>query len=168
MAALATSAPMAPRPMTPSVLPKISWPAKAFFAFSASLPMVGESACSRHQAAPGQDAAACQQHAAQNELLHGVRVGAGGVEHDDAGFGALVKRDVVHTRAGAGDGQQAFGKVHVVHGGAAHEHAGSLRDVVGELIVGSEQVGSFGGDVVQAVDVAHERPLRRVRLRFAN
>ena len=106
----------------------------------------------------GQDAAACQQHAAQDELLHGVRVGAGGVEHDDTGFGALVERDVVHASAGAGDGEQVFGQVHVVHGGAAHEHAGSLRDVVGELVVGSEQVGSLGGDVVQAVDVTHEAP----------
>ena len=106
----------------------------------------------------GQDAAACQQHAAQDELLHGVRVGAGGVEHDDAGFGALVERDVVHACAGAGDGEQAFGQVHVVHGGAAHEHAGGLRDVVGKLVVGPEQVGSLGGDVVQAVDVAHEAP----------
>ena len=60
--------------------------------------------------------------------------------------------------AGAGDGEQVFGQVHVVHGGAAHEHAGSLRDVVGELVVGSEQVGSLGGDVVQAVDVTHEAP----------
>ena len=70
----------------------------------------------------------------------------------------IYEGDRLIIRAGAGDGQQAFGKVHVVHGGAAHEHAGSLRDVVGELIVGSEQVGSLGGDVVQAVDVAHEAP----------
>ena len=142
MAALATSAPMAPRPMTPSVLPEISLPAKAFFAFSASLPMVGESALLAAPGGAGQDAATCQQHAAQDELLHGVRVGAGGVEHDDAGFGALVERDVVHAGAGAGDGEQAFGQVHVVHGGAAHEHAGGLRDVVGKLVVGPEQVGS--------------------------
>ena len=106
----------------------------------------------------GQDAAACQQQAAQDELLHGVRVGAGGVEHDDAGFGAFVERNVVHAGAGAGDGQQAFGQIHIVHGGAAHENAGSLRDVVGKLVVGPEQVGSLGGDVVQAVDVAHEAP----------
>ena len=39
--------------------------------------------------------------------------------------------------------KEAFGQVHVVHGGAAHEHAGGLRDVVGELIVDPAQVGSL-------------------------
>jgi hypothetical protein len=34
MAALATSCPIAPRPITPSFLPFNSCPAKAFFAFS--------------------------------------------------------------------------------------------------------------------------------------
>ena len=104
----------------------------------------------RHQAAP-QDVMACQQHAAQNELLHGVRVGAGGVEHDDAGFGALVKRDVVHTRAGAGDGTAGFRKVHVVYFAALRTstpEACAMSSV--SWIVGSEQVG-LGGDVVQAV-----------------
>ena len=36
-AALATSTPMAPRPIIPSFLPEISVPANAFFAFSATL-----------------------------------------------------------------------------------------------------------------------------------
>ena len=42
--------------------------------------------------------------AAMHQLLHGVGVGAGGVEDDDAGFGAPVQGDVVHASAGAGDG----------------------------------------------------------------
>ena len=40
LAALATSTPMAPRPMTPSTLPEISVPAKAFLPFSTSLAIV--------------------------------------------------------------------------------------------------------------------------------
>ena len=69
-----------------------------------------------------------------------------------------IERDVVHARAGARDGEQVFGQLHVVHGGAAHEDALRAGDVVGEFVIGAEQVGSLGGDVVQAMDVVHDTP----------
>ena len=43
-AALATRTPIAPRPITPSFLPAISWPAKFFLAFSIALPMFASEA----------------------------------------------------------------------------------------------------------------------------
>ena len=46
-AAWATLAPMAPRPMTPRVLPMISPPANCFLAFSADLPTFSSSALAR-------------------------------------------------------------------------------------------------------------------------
>ena len=52
MAMFATSAPMAPRPMTPSFLPFTSRPANAFFAFSAAFAMFSSAALWRHQAMP--------------------------------------------------------------------------------------------------------------------
>ena len=109
--------------------------------------------------APGDaagDVAAAQHEAAHHDLLHGVRVRAGGVEHYDALLGAAVERDVVHAGAGAGDGQQAIGERGVVQRGAADEHAFRLGEVVDELVVVGEQVGAVRRDVVEAVDVAHE------------
>ena len=51
-AAFATSAPTAPKPMTPSFLPLISLPANCFLAFSAVLAMFSLFAFSRHQSIP--------------------------------------------------------------------------------------------------------------------
>ena len=109
--------------------------------------------------APGDaagDVAAAQHEAAHHDLLHGVRVRAGGVEHHDALFGATVERDVVHAGARAGNGLEAFGERGVVQGGTADEHAFRLGEVVDELVVVGEQVGAVRRDVVEAVDVAHE------------
>ena len=52
VAALATSAPMAPRPITPSFLPLISQPANAFLLFSVSLVMLSSSALALHHSIP--------------------------------------------------------------------------------------------------------------------
>ena len=52
------------------------------------------------------DVPACEQHAADDELLDGVGVGAGRVEDDDALLGAALDRDVVHAGAGARHGEQ--------------------------------------------------------------
>ena len=51
-AAWATFAPMAPRPITPSVLPMISPPANCFLAFSADLPTFSSSALARTHSTP--------------------------------------------------------------------------------------------------------------------
>ena len=49
---MATSAPIAPRPITPSFFPLISWPANAFFAFSTSFAIFGFSFSFLHHSIP--------------------------------------------------------------------------------------------------------------------
>ena len=86
------------------------WPAKAFFLFSASLPMVGESACSAAPGGAGRDAAACQQHAAPERAPFGVRVGARVLNTTTPAGAACQTGYCSRPRAGAGDGQRAFGR----------------------------------------------------------
>ena len=110
-------------------------------------------------AAPGDaagDVAAAQHEAAHHDLLHGVRVRAGGVEHHDALFGATVERDVVTPAPARAMAWRLSGERGVVQGGTADEHAFRLGEVVDELVVVGEQVGAVRRDVVEAVDVAHE------------
>ncbi len=104
------------------------------------------------------DAAAAEQHAGDDELLHGIGIGAGGVEDDDALIGATIERNVVHTGAGARNGQQAGRELGLVQLGAANEDAVGLREVVDELVAGGQLVGALLRDVVEAVDARHVGP----------
>ncbi len=118
--------------------------------------VIGVVAHPRHAA---DDVAARQQHAGQHKLLHGVGIGARRVEDGDAGLGELVQRDVVHASAGAGHGLQVRGHFHLVHVGGAHEDGVGLVDVLGDLVVVGEQGQALRRDVVQAVDLVHEKLL---------
>jgi hypothetical protein len=63
------------------------------------------------------------EHGGDDQLLHGVGVGAGGVEHHDTVFRAAVNGDVVGAGSGPGDGPQGGGELIFVHGGGAHQDA---------------------------------------------
>ena len=63
-----------------------------------------------------------QHQAADHQLRHGIRVGAGSVENNDAFLRAFVQRDVVHAGARPADGQQFLVELHVVHRRAAHQN----------------------------------------------
>ena len=81
-------------------------------------------------------AAACDEHS-DDQLGHGIGVGAGGVEDHDALLTAPVEGDVVDACTGAGDGQQTVVEGGVQQVGAAHQNA---LCVVG-LVIDLELVG---------------------------
>ena len=91
-----------------------------------------------------------QEQGAEHQLLDGVGVGAGGVEHHHALLGTLLHRDVVDARTGPGDGQQVFLQLHVVHGGGAHQDAVGGLDLRGEGVVFPQALGADGADLIQA------------------
>ena len=70
----------------------------------------------------GHVAAACDEHS-DDQLGHGVGVGAGGVEDHDALLTAPVEGDVVNACTGAGDGQQTVVEGSVQQVSAADEDA---------------------------------------------
>ena len=94
------------------------------------------------------DATAGKQHAAEDELLHGICIGTGGVEHDDAFFSTTVERDVVDAGTSACDCEEAFGESGVVHLGAANEHAIGVCELVSELVALGQAIGALLGNVV--------------------
>ena len=120
-AALATRAPMAPRPITPSRLaacslradkrglalfhqpwPRPRWPCRVL----------------AHSTAGNHLAAARNQQAGDDQLCHGVGVGARGVEHHDAGFRCIRPRGCcwrLHPRGRWPAGCPA--DRHIVHSG---------------------------------------------------
>ena len=106
----------------------------------------------------GDDAAAAQKHAADDEFLNGVGVGAWGVEDDDALVGAAIQRDVVHASAGTGDGQQILGELRVVQLHAANQHAVGFLQRVDQAVVAGQLVGALLRDVVETMDARHEVP----------
>ena len=99
--------------------------------------------------------AACHHEEADHELLHGVGVGAGGVEDDDALASEALDRDVVEAGAGACDGRDALGQRHLMHGGAADDDALGLRDVVDDLVAFAQVGEALLRDVVDGLDLTH-------------
>ena len=91
---------------------------------------------------------AAQKHTAQRQLHHGVGVGAGGVEHHDASFGAVGQGNVVDAGTGAGDGQKAFRQSHIVHVGRAHQNAVGLIPVVRDGVIVRQKGGALGGNLI--------------------
>ena len=107
---------------------------------------VGEAGC-RDEVARG------DEQARQDQLLDGVGVGAGGVEHGDTALGELVHRDVVGAGAGAGHGQDRVLDGGVVELGRAHQEGVGLLYGAADLV---ELVGQAGqarpGDGVESAD----------------
>ena len=135
-AALATRAPMAPRPMTPSVFAAQLRADKYFFAL---LHVLGNRVAPLEGLRPVDSIdqiAAARHQRADDQLCHGVGVGTGGVEHHDTGAGAFLNRDIVRAGTCAGDRQQAVGQRRLMHIGAAHQN---LRR--GGLVVNFKLVG---------------------------
>ena len=99
--------------------------------------------------------AACHHEEADHELLHGVGVGAGGVEDDDALASEALDRDVVEAGAGARDGRDALGQRHLVHGGAADDDALGVIDVVDDLVAFAQVGEALLRDVVDGLDLTH-------------
>ena len=103
------------------------------------------------------DTTACEQHAAQHELLHRISIRAWRIEHNDTLFGATLERDVVYARTSTCDREQVLRELHIEHTCTAHEDALRSFNVVSEFIIACEKIGSLGGDIVQAVNVVQER-----------
>ena len=102
------------------------------------------------------DVPACEQHAADDELLDGVGVGAGRVEDDDALLGAALDGDVVHAGARACHREQRGGGLDLVEVSTADEPCVRLGGVVHEGVSCLlECVRSDRRDVVHAVNGVH-------------
>ena len=101
--------------------------------------------------------AAARNQRTDDQLCHGVGVGAGGVEHHDTGAGAFLDGDVVGAGTRAGDRQQAVGQRHVVHIGAAHQDALRSGGLVVDLELVDRQLGQARRrDRVQSFDGVHK------------
>ena len=97
----------------------------------------------------GNHLAGADDHAGDHQLLHRVGVGAGGVEHHDAGFAALVHRNVVDAGARPGDGLEGIGERHIVHGGGADHDAVRVLHLAAHGVGRAEPVGAARGNLVQ-------------------
>ena len=76
-----------------------------------------------------------QEQARQHQLLHAVGIGSRSVEHHHAGLGTGIQGNIVHPGSGPGYRQEALRQLHLVHGGAAHQNAVGLIDIVRYLII---------------------------------
>ena len=76
-----------------------------------------------HPLGAAQNVTGGDEQGGNDQLLHRVGVGAGGVEDHDAVFRAAVDGNVVGAGAGPGNGPQGVGELVVVHGGGANQDA---------------------------------------------
>ena len=105
------------------------------------------------EARRGDEVARGDEQARQNELLDGVGVGAGRVEHGDAPLGHGGDRDVVGAGTGAGDGQDGLGDGRVVKPGRAHEERVGVGQGAADVVqVVGEAGESRAGDGVEGLD----------------
>ena len=103
------------------------------------------------------DPARGEQQGAHHQLLHGVGVRAGRVEHGDAALGHLLDGDVVGARAAAHDAANGGGDVvqlHLVRAEHdAHGGVGERRLVAGNHVLAlGVLVQTDGGDGVEGLD----------------
>ena len=103
----------------------------------------------------GQHAACGQQHAGQNQLLDGVGIGTGRVEHHNAFFSVFRHRNVVDACACAGSGQQRIGHGFVMQLLAAQQEGVWMGHVAahfelrtGETVQPLDRNGVVGADFV--------------------
>ena len=76
------------------------------------------------------DPAAGKEHTGQNQLLYTVGIGTRRIKDNDTFFRALLQRDVVHARAGSGNGNKILGKFHIMHLGGTHQDRLRLCNVL--------------------------------------
>ena len=97
-----------------------------------------------------------EQHGADDQLLDGVGVGAGGVEHGDARLGAAVDGDIVGARARPGDGPQILREYVLVHVRRADQDAVLILHVGADGKAALVQHGQAGrGNFIQRFDAVH-------------
>ena len=96
---------------------------------------------------------------ADQQFLHALGVGAGGVEHGNARLGAAVDGDIVHADARPADAQQLLVELHVVERGGTDQHSlrsGNLRaDLQPRL---GEYIQTLLGNGVHGFDFIHGVP----------
>ena len=98
----------------------------------------------------------CHNEGAHGQLLDGVGVGAGGVEHHDARLGAAGHRDVVGARPRPGNGPQGVGERIFLHVRRADQDAVLVLFAVGNGVTGLVQGGQTGGgNLIQSLDTEH-------------
>ena len=100
-------------------------------------------------------AAAREHQHAQDELLDGVAVGAGGVKDDDALLGVLLDGDVVDAGAAAGDGANALGQLVAVQVGGAHQDGVGLLGGAHKLVALAKFDLAVFSDVVDGLNLTH-------------
>ncbi len=153
-AALATSTPMAPKPMTPSVLPRSSGPTNAFLPFSTAFSM--PSPCPFRPRAHSTPPTMSRQEssmAASTISQTALAFAPGVLNTHDARLRACVDGDVVRARARARNAQHGGRKRHVVHGGRTDENRIRLLGAVADVIVFAELGVNRGGNRVQRLNL---------------
>ena len=75
-----------------------------------------------------------QQHAGDHQLLDGVGISAGRIEHRHAASRHRLDRDVVGSGAGATDGLHRLRNLHRMHVGGAHHDRIGLGDVLADVV----------------------------------
>ena len=97
-----------------------------------------------------------QQQGAHRQLLHGIGVGAGGIEYHDARLGAAVDGDVISARARPGHGPQGIGECIVVHVRRADQNTVLVFHIGADGVAGLVQYGQpGGGNLIQCLDAIH-------------
>ena len=94
------------------------------------------------------DLSAAQEEFAQDELFHGIGVGAGRIEDDDALLRTFVDGDVVDARARARHGEEIFAEGIVVHREGAKDDAFGILYAV-RVVIARKHLVRDGADRVE-------------------
>ena len=97
----------------------------------------------------------CQEHAGKHHLFYAVGVGSRGIKHHYALPGTVLQGNVVDSRAGSGNRQNVFRKIHLMHVGAAHQHGVRLLDILCFLVIFCKAAKPYGRDRVQTGILIH-------------
>ena len=98
-----------------------------------------------------------QHQAADDQLRHGVGIGAGGIENRNPPPGAFVDGDIVGARACSGNGQQALRQLPFVHIGGTNQNAFRHRFFLADKIIFRAQFFvDHIGDGVQRLNFVHQ------------
>ena len=91
---------------------------------------------------------ACQQKPCQQKLLHSIGIGSRSVKNHNACLCTVFQRNVIYPCTSSGNCKKGIGKCHFVKGGASHQNALCLLNLIGQLIVLGEKSKSVFGNCV--------------------
>ena len=97
------------------------------------------------------DIAGSKDHRCYNQLFYTIGISSRCIEYDDSLFRTLLQRNIVDAGAGSRHGGQVIRQLHIVHGGASHQHSLCCIYILHNLIFIIQKIQTACRDRIQAV-----------------